>query len=175
MIRGPVLYRLQMEPVRLGLVLLWSLVCLVAALNAVRGRRGFWKTCVGLGALMVSLSLWRWHVGVLHAGQDVLKELGLYEDRVVVKVAILAVLLLAIGSTLWVWGGRLWHAVHGSRMALLPTIGAVGYLVLLTLSLDNFMPSFLAEQPGRFVTEYAMGALALVGAVRIAFGAGGPQ
>ncbi|MCP3915676.1 MAG: hypothetical protein GY711_08985 [bacterium] len=153
-----------MEPVRLGLVAIWSLVMLTAGWKAWRLQAPRWYFCAALAGMLASIALWRWHVRLLRFGQRTLRDLGVYESRMVVKVAIVVLLVFGTVVFLRFAGGWLRRALGGTGAALVPTVAAAVFLALLTLSLDDFMPRLVSAPPGRFVIEYALALAALLGA-----------
>lgn len=154
-----------MDPTRFWLAVLWACVALASLRNASQRRAGRWKSCAALAALMVSIALSRWNVQLWRTAQAQLRNWGLYQDRVYIKVAVAVVILLLTLALARRFGRRFWRELRGGHLTLFATGGAAFYVMLLTLSLDNFMPSFFAGGSGRYITEYSLGGLALVGAL----------
>jgi hypothetical protein len=152
------------EPIRVGLTVAWSLVAIAAIWNARRWSAARWYVCAGLAAGLASTSVWMWHVGLLRFGQRSLRSLGLYEGRLALKVVLAIVLLFGFIATARLLGASVRRKLRGTGRALVPTTLAVAYVALLTLSLDDFMPRVIAAPPGRFVIEFGLAALALLGA-----------
>lgn len=85
----------------------------------------------------------------------------MYENRQTAKLLIAIVLALGTIFIVRKLGARLWRGFRGSRAALVPSLFATLFLILLTLSFDNYMPHFLSNPPGRYVVEFGCGFLAL--------------
>ena len=152
------------DPLRWGLGLGWLLVGLACFVR--RGQAPALRTGLGLLALgLSSIALFRWNMTLLRAGQSWLHESGLYEQRILFKLAIAALLIVALFVLAVLWR-RVARGISGHG-TLLCGLGLGSLFVLsLTLSLDNFMPGFIADPPGRFVVEYFAIALALAGALK---------
>jgi hypothetical protein len=142
---------------RSGLIALWIAVCVLAWRRGARGT-------AGLAAVYASLRVQSWNFELLNLGRTGLRELGVYDQRIVPKI-VLAVILSAVVA--WVLWRRLRTAPPGRRPASWPPFLALllqGLLLISeTVSLDDFLPRWLMTQPGRYLFEGTMAAVALVG------------
>ena len=143
---------------RIGLIMGW----LSAVLLAVSGRaRDRWLWLVILcGIVFAVVRATRWNYGVLSAGRDALKVLNAYDDRILFKIALAAILAVALALTLWAL-----RALNDTGRRLI-TLGVSLQSVLLlveTLSLDEMMPSLIMAQPGRYLAEGLFLLLVLMG------------
>ena len=156
--------REEVEPFRLGLAVVWSLVSIAAVWNARRWCAARWYVCASVAGTLATIAIWGWHVKLLRFGQRSLHDLGLYEVRLVLKVVLAIVLVFGLVAVVRFAGAGLRRRLRGTGRALVPTLFAAAFVALLTLSLDDFMPRFVSAPPGRFVIEYALALLALFGA-----------
>jgi hypothetical protein len=142
---------------RSGLVALWIAACVLAWRRGARGT-------AGLAAVYASLRVQSWNFDLLNLGRAGLRELGVYDQRIVPKI-ILAVILTALVT--WVLWRRVRTAPSGRRSATWPAFLALllqGLLLISeTVSLDDFLPRWLMTQPGRYLFEGTMAAVALAG------------
>lgn len=133
---------------RIALVAVW----LVVALRT-------WPRAVAVCALVfASVRAFPWNYWLLEAARSGLRAIGIYEDRLWVKI-VLAVVLVLVACTV---AGRVLR--HASSPLLRAGIGLHATLLAIeTCSLDDALPTFCVTQPGRYLLEGAFASLALVG------------
>lgn len=147
---------------RLGLVAAWLLVAVLAWRRS--SARGVWLGYSALALVFASMRAWRWNYALLEGARWVLKRAGVYDDRIWFKllVAIALVLLLIV-------------VVRGMRLILREPaslicgfgMGLQGLLLAIeTLSLDDFIPQLLVQQPVRYLAEGSFAMIALAAARR---------
>lgn len=146
---------------RIALVVAW--LVLAAWLWAPRGSG--WRAGAIAAALFATMRAWPWNYLLLDAARAVLRAAGVYDERLWLKIA-LAVVLAAMLVPLV----RGLAAVRANAGALDVRLGVglqATLLAIETFSLDDALPRWMVEQPGRYVLEAAFVALALLGARRL--------
>lgn len=139
---------------RVGLVLGW----LALALNLWRAQR---RGAACLALWFASVRAWPWNYLLLDAARAGLRALSVYDDRIVAKWVLLALLAAsALAALVVVWRRR--GAANGlplpAQLGLLVQLGLLAQFVLLameTCSLDDWLPGWAVRQPGRYLLEGA--------------------
>jgi hypothetical protein len=147
---------------RIALVAAW--LVLARWLWAERGAPG-WRAGAIIAALFASMRAWPWNYELLEAARALLRAADVYEERLWFKIA-LAIVLAAIAVPLV----RGIAAVRANVGALDARIGVglqAALLAIETCSLDDAMPRWMMDQPGRYLLEGTFAGLALVGAWRL--------
>lgn len=145
---------------RVGLAVGWLLVAIGCWRQA--PPRG-WRIAAVAAAVFASVRALRWNYGLLLGARELLFAAGVYDDRIVGKLALGALLVVAIA-----------FAVVALRRvgapALRTTLAGVALqaaLVLVeTCSLDDAMPRWTMQQPGRYLVEGAFLAISSFGVRR---------
>lgn len=143
---------------RAGLVLAW-LAAAALCWSKRQGRAGFWPGAALLAVLFASLRAWPWNYAVLDAARSALRRAGVYDDRIWIK-AVLAIALACLVVLLL----RRWRHLAAERATLVCHLALGVQATLLaveTASLDDPLPGWLFQQPGRYLFEGACAALAL--------------
>ncbi len=145
---------------RVGLVIAWLLV----ARHCWR-RRQAWPLggpiATGLAILFASLRAWPWNYALLEAARTAMHAVDIHDDRLVVKtllVVLLLVLLLAALSLGWRWRR---HVTETAAAGCALGLGLQALLLSFeTASLDDLLPGWSQQQPGRYLLEgtFAAGA-----------------
>jgi hypothetical protein len=147
---------------RIGLVLLWLAIAWVCLQRGRRGAGRGWLTCGALAFVFATIraTRWNWHLLIFARGK--LRDFDVYSDRMWLKVT-LAVLLIGV---LWTvcWRARRWYREQppGVRRTGMPLVLMGLFILVLTFSLDGFLPRFVYDQPGRYLLEYGLGLASLV-------------
>jgi len=150
----------------------WT-VAAVGFLIAGRGRGAARLFGASGASLLAGCAFARWHVVLWQRTRGALRELGLYDERAVFKVAIALGLALGAGLSL----RRLRRLSPPARAPLVAVAAALAYLLAQTAFLDDLLPVALARPPGRYALEGAFLAWTLIalGRWRAAPAAGGPR
>jgi len=150
---------------RVGLVALWLGVAWAAWRRAGRTKRPRWRIIAGLAVLLATARAVRWNWDLLAVARELLRQVGLYEQRAWVKAALLLLLLVALAAVVaWlVRAARAEGAAFGVAMVAAVAIGVV--VAAGTFSLDELLPGVLMRQPGRYLLEYGLGGLCLVATI----------
>lgn len=147
----------------------WCAAALAAAVRSRGGGRLWWATAA-FASMLASLHQWRWNKPVYEAGRAALIDLGVYDERLVFKVAIGLVSFAALSWFAWRtrrWRGRL-PPLH--RLAWLAMFVDALYVTVRTLSIDGWLPIALGVEPGKSLLGLSL-ASAAVAAVAFAKGA----
>lgn len=152
--RLPVLY----WTTRIALVVAWLLIARRAL-----GRRSVWPglaVAIAIAALLfASLRAVTWNYAALEAARGALRAAGVYGQHGRWKLALAAALLVA-GAALWARVRR----IAPDRRALIcaAVVLLQGILIgIETISLDDVLPRVVTHQPGRYLVEGGLAALAL--------------
>ncbi|MFM1872249.1 MAG: hypothetical protein RL398_1671 [Planctomycetota bacterium] len=131
---------------RVGLVLGW----LALAAHLWRSQR---RGAACLVLWFASVRAWPWNYLLLDAARAGLRALSVYDNRIVAKWSLLAVLAAsALVALVVVWRRR--GAANG--LPVPAQLGLLAQFVLLameTCSLDDWLPGWAVRQPGRYVLE----------------------
>lgn len=143
---------------RVGLVLGW-LAVVWAALPLRAAQRAFAGVAVA-ALLFASMRALRWNYGLLLGARELLQAAGVYDDRIVGKLVLGALLVVAAALA----AVALRRLGDRARRTALLGVGLQAALVLVeTCSLDDAMPRWLMAQPGRYLAEGGFLALAGLG------------
>ena len=141
---------------------LWLCVAGSAAYATARRRAPGAATAL-LGALLLaSLHAFHWNQPIYFAGRRWVMDLGVYAERLWLKLAIGALVLLAAALAVrpaWRW---LVHAEALLRVALAAIALDLGYITVRTLSIDGWMPDAIAFDPGKSALAIALALVACV-------------
>ncbi len=144
---------------RATLVAAWLLVA-----ARIAGKRREWPRFATLGiavaVLFASVRAWPWNYLFLESARGVLRQVGVYNDRFWFKLLLAVGLLLAI-----VTAARNLRRLARDRTALACCLGLGLQGILLaieTMSLDDPLPRWLVQQPGRYLAESTFVGVALV-------------
>jgi len=147
---------------RTGLVALWLGVAVAAWRRAGRTKRPRWRILAGLAVVFAMARAVRWNWDLLAVARELLRRVGIYEQRIWVKAALLLLLVVAlVGFVVWfVRAARAEGRAFGVAMVAAAAFGA--FIAAGTFSLDDLLPGALMRQPGRYLLEYGLGGLCLV-------------
>ena len=150
---------------RVTLVVMWTAVAVIAFRQ--RSRRPLsYILAAASAALYASLRASSWNFNVLEGGRSILRALGVYEDRLWIKIPWGIIVIIALVVVLRRLRLQTRSIPRLPRIALAGLLGQ-GLLILSeTTSLDDGLPSWLLQQPGRYMFEVTMAGLALVGLVK---------
>lgn len=135
---------------RAALVVGWLAIAV-----AIRRRRlpgGLWRGVAAAALLFASLRAVRWNIGLLELGRELLRASGVYDDRMVLKVALATLLALAVGAAL---ACLLRVRASERRVALLAVALQCALLGVETFSIGEAYLAFATTQPGRYLAEGA--------------------
>jgi hypothetical protein len=136
----------------------WLLVAVVGWRR--RADRG-WAAIAVCAVVFASMRAFRWNYGLLDGARTLLQGAGFYDDRIVGKLVLGGLLLVAAVVALRAW----WRVASSPlRIALLGVGLQASLLLVETCSLDDAMPRWLVAQPGRYLAEGAFLVLAALGA-----------
>lgn len=138
---------------------LWLGAAATAAAVPLRRRATGAAAAAVAAALLASLHAFHWNRPIYAAGRQWLMDRGIYADRLWLKLALgataLATLLLVARRTRpWFRRVDLPLRVAGAAMAL-----DLGYIAARTLSIDGWMPTPIAVEPGKSALGIALAAL----------------
>lgn len=139
----------------------WGAAAVTAALRSRRGGSRFWVTAA-FALLLASIHEWHWNKPFYETGRAALIDLGVYDDRLVFKVAIGLVFFTALA---WLaWRLRRWprHLVPLHRVAWLAMLVDALYVTVRTLSIDGWMPITIGVEPGKSVLGLSLAIAALL-------------
>ena len=139
----------------------WCAVSFAGALRSRRGGRLWWATAA-FASMLATLHQWGWNKPFYQAGRAALIDLGVYDDRLVFKVAIGLVFFTALA---WLaWRLRRWprHLVPLHRVAWLTMLVDALYVTVRTLSIDGWMPISIGVEPGKSVLGLSLAIAALL-------------
>ncbi|MEY3162581.1 MAG: hypothetical protein RIT25_2575 [Planctomycetota bacterium] len=148
---------------RIALVALWAWTAWQCLRRGGDWQR-FWRGAALAAVLYGSMRAFRWNYLLLEWARAGLRSLGVYDERIWFKVMLASLLTVAL---LWALhaAGRLWRS--RAAMACFVALLLQGALLACeTLSLDDALPRALVTQPGRYLYEGAMAAVALLAARR---------
>ncbi len=148
---------------------LWCATALVAAGRAwPRARQPavpVWWLAAAVALLLASLHLWGWNQPIYLAGKHLVGALGVYDQRLWLKVAIGLVFFPMVGWLAW----RAWRwtagAPTGLRAALAAMFADACYVAIRSLSVDGWMPVWIGVEPGKSRFGAALAGVALVAVV----------
>jgi hypothetical protein len=144
---------------------MWTAAAIVA-FRKPAPRPGAYTLAAGAAALYASLRAVSWNFDVLEGGRSILRSLGVYDDRLWIKIVWALIVAVALVVVLHRLRSRSRAGPRLPRLALAGLLGQ-GLLVLSeTTSLDDGLPAWLLQQPGRYVFEVSMASLVLVGLAR---------
>lgn len=150
----------------LALTLTWLAVALAAAW-AWRRRRAPGGAPLAIAALLLaSLHRWQWNRPLYEGGRRWLIDTGLYEQRLLAKLAVgaaaVALALFAARPLLrWL---RTWPAAL--RVAGGAALVDAAFVAVRTLSIDGWIPDAVNFDPGKTALQLALATTALVAALR---------
>ena len=161
------------ETLRLCAAVLW---CLLAVLCFGLARRHrLFAVCGAIASVFGALRATRSSPAVLRFGQELLHDLGIYQQRIYVKIGIAVVGAALVAWLAWRFGRRFWQLPMGLRMCLFAQLAAVAGTAAMAASLDNFMPSFLLGGTKRRIIELTLWLIAFVGTVCVRVHGGPPE
>ena len=147
---------------RFGLVAAWTVVAVLAWRPQGRARN-VWLGYSALALVYASMRAWRWNYVLLERARGLLRRFEVYDDRIWFKLVVAVALVLVLVVIL-----RSMRRIAREPAALLCGVGMAlqgTLLAIETLSLDDFIPRLLVQQPVRYLAEgsFAVIALAAVG------------
>jgi len=148
---------------RATLVATW-LVVAVRAWSRRRSSPRVWSSCATIAVAFASVRVWPWNYALLELARAGLREAGVYDERFWFKLA------LATGLVLGVAAARpsLRRLIREpAEFGCCIGLGLQGILLAIeTMSLDEAIPQFLVQQPGRYLAEGCFAGLALLAVLR---------
>jgi hypothetical protein len=154
---------LLVELFQWGLGLVWLSIALFAGIRAARGAGRGGYICAVLGLALACAAALRWHVEVLLAARHWLREQSMYESRMLIKVAIGAVLAIGIAIGARAGASYLRRQPQGLRLAIVTMMAFAVFLFALTAFLDDMLPLIVRRPPGRQLVELAFAGTAASG------------
>lgn len=139
----------------------WCAAALASAWRTRHRTAGWWLACGG-ALVLASVHLWGWNKPIYAAGREVLMGFGVYDDRLVFKLAIAGVffpIAAWLGFRAWRWSRRL-APLHRAALGLM-VVDAL-YVTIRTLSIDGWMPLAIGLEPGKSILGIALAALSLL-------------
>jgi hypothetical protein len=116
------------------------------------------RVAMVLALVFASLRAWPWNYALLETARALMRAVDIHNDRLVVKTLLAVLLLLGVLSLAWRWRHL---ATEAAAAGCALGLGLQALLLSLeTASLDDLLPSWTRQQPGRYLLEGACAAVA---------------
>ncbi len=154
---------------------LWWAILAVACARWARARAGGFAALAVVALGLATLHQFGWNKPIYQFGRGLLQDAGVYERRIVFKLAIGAVF-----APLAVW--LLWRLIRWARrlsllqgVALAAMVVDLLFITVRTLSIDGWLPLAIGDEPGKSRFGAAVAAVALLATLVAPRGRAGEQ